>query len=855
MQPPEETSAGDGSAGSLFADRVDESVALARSLRSHEERVRSSTIDPREAYSVLTFHGVGGVGKTKLSERLEDWLKGTPGDYGDWGPRPVGPLDTVLTVRWNLNDSRGNVDVVDLMVALRAGLVGSRLRWRAFDLAFAAYLSAVDPGQTFNLRGFRDFSGDLLDVLGDLASEFKVPGWAGSLSSAALRPWLERAVAAAQRHHELGRIASLGPTLEACTRLQAREPSPEVAAKVAWVLTDEIEALPPEQRPLLVVFIDTFERVQAEDARSAEEALNRLVAHLPFALFVITGRRSVDWHKPSRTNLLAAGARRWPSLVPGRTDEPRQHLIGRLSAEDSLAVFRQRRALGGWPMDETLLPALVDKTAGLPLHMDAVCKLADNLTSDGVAEITAIDVVRDLPDLVRRLVEDLTDEQSRAFHAACLLPYFDIPLAAAVGGVPHAAVEACTHRALVEDNPSSRYRFRVHDRIREVVRRAGCDVKGGWTEADWHQAALRGYAEAQRRHDEAAASGDDRAVMEAIGLGLALAVDYALPGGWLSEAVREAPTIRGLRPLSPTVDDTKAGEGVALVRLITAVDAPRETRSVEELRALRDGGSAVAPLASRWLAYRLRSLQRREEALEVFREHKALFPDQKPYADHQISVTLRQLRRFRDAIDYRAEHGLAPLGAPIRRHHGHDTGDLAKRLAQAQRQNSKRFGFELYTAAYSEEARFRPVPETVVSGIIDRSINLGAPEREADGWIVRGYQYLHDEARFEEVIDRLVAIGRRQSTFGRISVTRLLALRARVTGSAAYADRAAAEAALAPPFRTAGWIFTDFALELIGRPLPDVPTQWLEPVEDVRVRWYAAIDDIIERSRRGRIVV
>ena len=55
--------------------------------------------------------------------------------------------------------------------------------------------------------------------------------------------------------------------------------------------------------------------------------------------------------------------------------------------------------------------------------------------------------------------------------------------------------------------------------------------------------------------------------------------------------------------------------------------------------------------------------------------------------------------------------------------------------------------------------------------------------------------------------------------------------------------------------RSSGWIFTEFALELIDRPLPEAPTQWLEPVDVVRERWYGIIRDIIARSAEGLILV
>lgn len=854
---PDATGDASGSAEVLFADRLEESVALAASVVNHLSRVRASTINPHEAHNLLVFHGVGGVGKTALSRKLEAWLRRQSEGSTAWGALPAAMPEHVLTARWDLNNSGGNIDIVSMLVALRAGLVGSGVQWRAFDLAFSAYLSAVDPGETLNMRGYADLSGDLLEVLSGLASDFEVAGWAGSLATAALRPLLRSAVGAVRKHRELSRIRSLGSTLGACAQLQPGDASPELAAKVAWVLTEEIDALPADRRPLVVLFIDTFERVQHGDHVGAEAALNLLVAHLPYSLVVITGRNAVDWYRPSRTNLMVAGSRRWPSLVPGRTEEPRQHLLGRLSDEDALSVFRHRWAAGSWPMPETLLPALVEKTAGLPLHMDAVCKHADNVTSDGAEAVSAENVLHDLGDLVRRLVEDLTEEQSRAFHAACLLPYFDVALAAAVGGVTHSAVEACTRRALVEPNASSRFPYRVHDRIRELVRDAGREVKGGWSEADWKLAALRGFAEVERRHSEAASAGTDRETMEAIGQGLTLMVEYNLAAGWVAGAMLRTPTIRGLAPLVPGGDGDSITDGSGYVRLVHALNTPTNESVIASLREILESGTAASRQSGTWLVYRLRSLNRHEEALNVLNEMLELFPPHQDLYRHQYSVTLRMARRFREAIDYRAKFGLSGnyfLGY-IRRHHGEDTNDLASRLDSARGEKSLRFGFEIETSALAEEARWRPISESAVQSIIDRAVNLGAPEREEEAWIIRGYQFLHQEAEFATVIDRLSTIARSRPAGGRPALTTLLAMRASVTGCAGDAERAWAEADFAPWPRPSAWILADFAMEMIGRPFPETPTQWLAPVDLVRDRYFCLIKGIIERSRIGEIVV
>jgi len=852
---PEDVSDAESAASFLFTDRVPESQALADSLSTHIRRVREDRVTGVGEPNVLTFYGMGGVGKSQLSQRLEAWLTGgLPGD-SEWGAPPplAGP---VLTVRWDLNDTRGNLDVAALMIGLRAGLTRSGRSWPAFDLAFAAYLSSVRPGETMTLGGGVAQTDSLLSVLSGLAADFGAASTVTSLSTAVIRRVVDVAVTRHREHRELAAFPGLGDLLERCRAIPNGNDSPSVAADLVWLLSQSFAAIPARERPPLVVFIDAFERVQDHDASRAEAILNHLVGRLPYALFVITGRSQVDWHDPRRIGLRVAGAKRWPSLVPGRTQEPRQHFLGRLSDEDAASLFRKRRAQAGWPMDDSLIPELVAKTAGWPLHIDAVCRVADNLTDDGADELTASDLVRSLPDLIRRLFEDLTDEQARAFHAACLLPYFDRALAAAVGNVSEAAVDGCIRRAIVELHSSELYPYRVHDVIRRLVRDAGTEVKGGWTANDWRAAAQRGLAEAKRRHDEATLARDDRATMEAIALALTIGVTEAVHADWLADAVRFGPTVRGLAPLLPTVPQQAATtDAVALIQLIGALNAPKDPASPLRLREIFEGPTAISEQGGRWRAYRLRQLYRYEESLDQFRELLERFPDQHRLYHRQYSITLRMMRRFRDATDYGAAHGLEGKPGPYLRLHGHDTDDLAERLAEARGRQSTRYAFEGITGAVTEEARFRPVSREGVLRMRERAINLSDPVREADSWIIETYQHLHDEARFEDAVANVVRLGRVQSLLPRASIARLYGLRALVTGSSHDAERAWAEASATGAFRATGWIFTEFVMERIGLPLPPVPTQWLEPVEDVRARWYAVIDGIIERSRHGQIMV
>lgn len=116
MRRPDDVMDESGLASYLFVDRVPDSKALTDSLRAHLDRVRADTIDSTCNENVLTFYGLGGMGKTRLSQRMEHWLQGELGDETEWGPRPI---EKAATVRWDLDHGDGNLDLVAMVLALR----------------------------------------------------------------------------------------------------------------------------------------------------------------------------------------------------------------------------------------------------------------------------------------------------------------------------------------------------------------------------------------------------------------------------------------------------------------------------------------------------------------------------------------------------------------------------------------------------------------------------------------------------------------------------------------------------------------------------------------------------------------
>jgi hypothetical protein len=61
-------------AGELFTDRESESQAFETALARFRQRMDSAEQIGVARHNVLTFYGMGGIGKTALSERLEAWV-------------------------------------------------------------------------------------------------------------------------------------------------------------------------------------------------------------------------------------------------------------------------------------------------------------------------------------------------------------------------------------------------------------------------------------------------------------------------------------------------------------------------------------------------------------------------------------------------------------------------------------------------------------------------------------------------------------------------------------------------------------------------------------------------------------
>ena len=95
-------------AGDLFTDRINESTAFDRALAAHREYM-DSVEDIPSAKNIQVYYGVGGIGKSQLSERLQDWVEDQLPPTDVWGPKPSTVVDA--TARIDLHRSQGRVDI------------------------------------------------------------------------------------------------------------------------------------------------------------------------------------------------------------------------------------------------------------------------------------------------------------------------------------------------------------------------------------------------------------------------------------------------------------------------------------------------------------------------------------------------------------------------------------------------------------------------------------------------------------------------------------------------------------------------------------------------------------------------
>ncbi|MGW1268325.1 ATP/GTP-binding protein [Streptomyces sp. NPDC002491] len=599
-------------ASEAFTNRQAQWRAVTAGLAEHIRHVTRADFDvedlevPRR--NVLVFHGVGGIGKSTLSRKIEASLTRSEHRPAQW-ESPSHPEERTLPVRIDLARAAG-MDFERVILTIRLAVAALGRPMPAFDLALRRYWEHNHPGEPIEdylRRGglLSRFSAaaalpqQMQSALSDVAQALLLPGTVGGAlghgAGALIKALRERR----QSVRALAGCSRLADLLEAEPDLDALSFYPHL---LAW----DLAQLPAGKSALPVILLDTFEDTGDRTHRDFERLLQRIVWLMPNAFFVVTGRNRLQWAETSLEGQLDwTGPNAWPSLVSdaahsGSGVSGRQILIGDFSPEDCENYLARRLSRDGQPLiDEPVRRIIAERSHGLPLYLDlSVMRYLELRRSGRQPQVTDFD--HDFPALIARTLSDLTAEERHVLRSVSLLDAFSVPLATQVAGMDHdAPALRLTERPFIRESSSGVWPFHVHDLIRAAIRNADDGSDDRWSDQDWQRAAQRAFhaLESQWCQDLRR----DRAVLVGcLQQGLLLARDFRLDLGWLADAAFQYVGDSVWEPLALPAADARSSDGPQ-----TAADALVETLSAIARRQHehreRTAGRLSAVLASQLL--------------------------------------------------------------------------------------------------------------------------------------------------------------------------------------------------------------------------------------------------------------
>lgn len=571
-----------------FTDRHAQWDVVSAALAEHLRHVSAPgfSVEDFEAprRNVLVLHGIGGIGKTTLSRKIEAALSGIEERPAQWGAPTWGPA-RILPVRIDLARAAG-ADFERIVLTIRLALAELGRPLPAFDLALKRYWETAHPTEALEdylrrggLAGRfgKQLPQQMQSALADAAQMLMLPGTLGSAVGQVTGSLVRALREKRQTVRALAGCARLADLLEAEPDLDSLSFYPHL---LAW----EFSQLPADKRVTPVILLDTFEETGDRTHRDLERLIQRIVWLLPNAFFVITGRARLQWADSALQGQLDyTGPAAWPGLAahsvpPPRTRETppagRQILIGDFAPEDCDDYLARRLTHGGQPLiNAPIRQVICDRSHGLPLHLDLAVLRFLEIRRTRTPQPEDFDT--DFPALIARTLSDLTPDERHVLRSVALLDSFDLMLATRASGLAHQApAMRLIERPFVRENAFGLWPFHLHGLIRSTIRSADDQTDDRWSTADWTAAATRALA-ALGEQWNAATDHDRLLLVGCLRQGLAVARDHELDLGWLADAAWAYVSDSVWEPLAPpTRPGTDTGittAADALVELLSAL--------------------------------------------------------------------------------------------------------------------------------------------------------------------------------------------------------------------------------------------------------------------------------------------
>ncbi|MGP4091291.1 ATP/GTP-binding protein [Streptomyces sp. KR55] len=638
-----------------FTNRQNQWNLVATAIEEHLRHIAAPAFDVEDLEAprnnVITFHGVGGVGKSTLLRKLEASLTAAEQRPQQWGA-PAWAGEKILPVRIDLARSASTgSDFERVVLTIRLALAAAIGRpLPSFDLALRRYWDAQHPGEPLEeyvrRTGLVGKFGQMLPqqmqaAVSETIGALQLPGLVGSAVGQVTTALVQALRERRERARALAGCARTAALLEAEPDLEALSFYPHL---LAW----EISRLPAKKATVPVILLDTFEDT-GDRHRDTERLLQRLVWLMPNCFFVISGRNRLPWADDAlQSQLDYTGPAAWPGLAP-QVGQParaagqggaRQHLIGDFSPEDCDTYLTRRLTQDGQPLIGPEIRAVItQRSHGLPLHLDLAVARFLEIRRTGRTP-TPADFDHTFPSLIARTLSDLTADERHVLRSASLLDAFDLDLATHAAGLTHqAAARRLIERPMVTETLYAIWPYHLHGAIRTALRAADDRTEDRWTPADWHRAAERALAALGQQWQDAHALVPSRTLLVAcLRQGLRLARDHHLDDlTWLTDAAYAytddsvwepvAPPSNTATP-SPSTEpqpgpDTPADALAELLAAISRRQHEHRERTAERLTTVLGTGLLSGELAELALYYRAKAhkdLGRTDAALDGYRQ-------------------------------------------------------------------------------------------------------------------------------------------------------------------------------------------------------------------------------------------
>lgn len=528
----------------------------------------------RATHNLVTFAGEGGVGKSTLARHSVRLAAA-----GEFDGTPANRAGAVVDFA-----DPANHDFATVLLRLRAAWSELGGDWPAFDIAFAVYWERKHPGRPLTTvldesasgaRGLAQEIGQMADGLlggsGLLGLVYRTAETLGRSAAQSLR---------------LRRLRQSIPALDVILREQDPD---KMLGYMPVLLAADLERLRDRTPSLAVCLLDTFEAVQAlpPERGGLEDLVSRLVYLTPNALYIGAGRGPFRWHDPVRAvGLTYGGERRWPGLAGG--DQ-----IGLFGFDGTSAelFLTSRLTVEGRPaIPEEIRRRIIRASAGSPLYLELAASLYEEQAAHG-GQPAADAFGQPFPELVLRLMRDLSAEERDLFRAAALAGAYDAELIQAVlPGSRARRVEAFLLRPFNRADSSVWPAYRLHENLRRAVNECDEFTSDGWMPAErgrHARAAIAHLADQTRGLWHAAGDGvrsghrpSARAV-PAFLLALDAAATHGLAPRELGEMVYTLRQLGYLRVLGAITGTANAGQP-ELARLVEVIHAGSREQGTQQ---------------------------------------------------------------------------------------------------------------------------------------------------------------------------------------------------------------------------------------------------------------------------------